>query len=201
VFDPVKTVTRIDEDIFGEFDNVGFGNETVKRIYVPDTVKYIDPQAFIAANALKTIDIDSANKTYSSANGMICTKKGLFLFFIPKGVTGCIDLRMYPSVKRFGTVAFFNCRKLETVYISNQITAFGRLSFDSCDSLSDIYIPDSVKKIYHNAFQRWGARSCPKLTIHTPIGSRAEKYARKHKIPVITYTAPKWTSLMESKAN
>ena len=42
-------------------------------------------------------------------------------------------------------------------------------------------IPKSVKKIEWSAFDR-----CPNLTISTPAGSQAEKYARSEGIPVNT---------------
>ena len=83
----------------------------------------------------------------------------------------------YP-VTSIGEAAFNNCSNLESVTIPNSVTKIGDDAFAACTDLTSVSIPQGVTKIGFCAFEH-----CPDLTIHAPKGSKAQKYAKKNKIP------------------
>lgn len=112
------------------------------------------------------------------------------------------------SVRRIGNYAFANCSSLTSITIPKNVYWIGFRAFANCDSLTtvtfqegatsisfsfdddtffcrllkNISIPASVTRIASGVFY-----GIP-VTIHTPAGSYAEKYARRNRIPVITTT-------------
>ena len=54
------------------------------------------------------------------------------------------------------------------------------MHFLDCENLERVYIPDTTNDIADDAFD-----GCNSLVIYTPKGSYAEKFARKHNIPVV----------------
>ena len=88
-------------------------------------------------------------------------------------------------------------KKIRSVVVPEGVVRLGECAFRCCDALVRVQLPSSVKelpsglssacrslkdarvrKIKDNAFF-----GCPNLTIRAPAGSKAEQYARKHKIP------------------
>lgn len=52
-------------------------------------------------------------------------------------------------------MAFYNCRKLESIYIPDTVTEIGSSAFSKTSSLKSIFIPISVKTIDDLAFEYW----------------------------------------------
>lgn len=76
----------------------------------------------------------------------------------------------------------FENTEIEYVYIREGAkVSLVDQSFGLCKNLTTVVIPASVTYIDKNAF-----KTCPKLTIVTPAGSYAEKYAQKNLIPCNT---------------
>lgn len=82
------------------------------------------------------------------------------------------------GLKRIEWRAFCHCQSLTSVTLPDGTQEIGVSAFEECDNLSEISIPASVTTIGKDTFA-----SCPKLVIHAPAGSYAEKYAEKHQIP------------------
>ena len=58
------------------------------------------------------------------------------------------------KVTSIGKEAFYYCRNLTSVTISNSVTSIGESAFSRCSSLSSITIPNSVTSIGERAFDR-----------------------------------------------
>ncbi len=71
-----------------------------------------------------------------------------------------------------------NLRKVRSVEIPEGIISIGAAAFYGCTGITKLIIPDSVTEIAGNAFHK-----CDNLTIHAPMGSCAETYAKDHDIP------------------
>ncbi len=63
------------------------------------------------------------------------------------------------GVTNIGASAFYDCRKLTSVYISDSVTSIGNSAFGNCSSLTGIIIPNGVTNIGDSAF-----RNCSSLT-------------------------------------
>ena len=71
--------------------------------------------------------------------------------------------------------AFLNA-PMVSVRCPDGLTTIGSRAFAGCDHLRDIYLPDIAEDAFANV---------PQLTIHTPAGSIAEKWAKKQGITVV----------------
>ena len=55
-------------------------------------------------------------------------------------------------VTSIGKAAFYNCKKIKSVYIPSSISEIGERAFEECRALTEITIPNSVTSIGNSAF-------------------------------------------------
>ena len=84
------------------------------------------------------------------------SKVSALRFDIFSGSQTLISVVVPEGINRIGS-AFYDCAKLEKVYLPNTVTEIGKYSFTKC----------------------------PLLTIHTPVGSYAETYAKENNISFV----------------
>jgi hypothetical protein len=106
---------------------------------------------------LQTIAVDSRNRVYSSAEGVLFNKAQTALIVCPAGKSG--NYVSPHSVTRIGDYAFSWCMDLTGVVIPEGVTNIGFASFFSCMGLSSITIPASVTSI-----DDWAFSQCSNLT-------------------------------------
>lgn len=75
-----------------------------------------------------------------------------------------------------GVLEGYNGKEKEVI-IPDGITTIGSATFRNFTGITKITIPDGVEVIEDSAFS-----DCKNLTIHTPVGSYAEKYAKERGI-------------------
>ena len=68
-------------------------------------------------------------------------------------------------------------QKTERCGLPETIKEIGKTAFADCTSVTSIRIPASVVQIQSGTFN-----DCKNLTIHAPIGSYAEQYAKENNI-------------------
>lgn len=88
------------------------------------------------------------------------------------------------NVTGVGRKAFYGSEKIKVVKLGSQNRYIEAKAFFDCENLERIYIPDTTNDIADDAFE-----GCNSLVIYTPKGSYAEKFGRKHNIPVISATS------------
>ena len=179
-------VTHIDENAFCDCN-------VLKSVTIPLSVTNIAENAFgdgglkfrRHSNGLKSFSVASDNPSYSSRNGMLCTKDGSVLIVgvngdvvIPEGVTsiesfafsGCSALTSVTipnSVTNIGSWAFSDCRGLTSVAIPNSVTSIGWSTFSGCSGLTSVTIPNSVTNIGFRAFH--GCRGLTSVAIPSSV--------------------------------
>ena len=127
---------------------------------------------FIDGSNLKSINVDPANRYYTSVDGVMYNKDMTELVAFPNGKTSVVlpdtvksideaafqycrnlESAIIPgSVKSIGKEAFCQCSKLKTVTIRNGVKSIGKSAFESCEKLESVSIPNSVESIGDNAF-------------------------------------------------
>ncbi len=149
------SVTQIDEDAFGNCDlqeqvvqeivssdNITFigsrafeGNKNIYTVHIGKNVEYIQTETFNYMSTpsfhdctnLTSITVSPENQTYASINGLLCSKDGRSLLYVPVGISGRLDV---PA-------------GIETIGGEAMHYAF---------SIKIVHIPKSVKKIGSDAF-------------------------------------------------
>ena len=149
------SVTKIDEGAFGNCDlqeqvvqeivssdNITFigsrafeGNKNIYTVHIGKNVEYIQTETFNYMSTpsfhdctnLTSITVSPENQTYASINGLLCSKDGRSLLYVPVGISGRLDV---PA-------------GIETIGGEAMHYAF---------SIKIVHIPKSVKKIGSDAF-------------------------------------------------
>ena len=149
------SVTQIGEAAFGfcdlqeqvvqeivSSDNITFigsrafeGNKNIYTVHIGKNVEYIQTETFNYMSTpsfhdctnLTSITVSPENQTYTSINGLLCSKDGRSLLYVPVGISGRLDV---PA-------------GIETIGGEAMHYAF---------SIKIVHIPKSVKKIGSDAF-------------------------------------------------
>lgn len=151
---------------------------TMDSVYIPASVRDLDPQAFYSASNLKKYIVDPANKVYKSVNGDILSKDGKTFLMHPRyntatGITlaetvtaigpyACYgntylteSIELPERVKSVGTWAFASCRKIAGVNTGGAVTiepfAFGWNSY-----ATKLTLGAALRTIGANAFESFG---------------------------------------------
>lgn len=96
------------------------------------------------------------------------------------GCSGLTSITIPGSLKTIGMYSFSKCTGLTSIVLPDGAKEIGFCAFNDCTGLISITIPNSITKIDWSAF-----KGCPNLTIHAPLGSYAEQYAKKNNIPFV----------------
>jgi tetratricopeptide (TPR) repeat protein len=164
---------------------------SLKNIVIPNSINKISNEVFSWCESLTNIDLPQDIKSIGDSAFSLC--KSLTSIDIPEGV------------KSIGKSAFSSCESLKNIIIPGNVEEIGNSAFNNCTSLKAIVIPDTVKKFGKNApgfliFLRKAIgllrgtkttmledysdvfENCRLLTIYTPVGSTAWKYATEYNI-------------------
>lgn len=166
-------------------DSTFSGCEKLSGLKLPDTIVSIGDSAFRDCSSLTDIQIpDSVTVIGSYAFSDCWSLKTLMLpdsiaeikEYAFNDCTGLRDLVIPGSVETIGDGAFWGCSRLDNVIIQEGVLSIGQAAFCDCSSLYSISVPSSVKSIGDIAFYYNQYRT---VTVSTPAGSYAERYARK----------------------
>ena len=157
------------------------------NVVIPDGITRIDAGAFSKCSKLTGVTLPQGVTEIGYAAFTHCEK--LANITIPEGMKkignsafsdcSCLTNIVLPEgVTEIGDSAFIGCESLTSVAIPNGVEIIGYNMFGSCFNLESISVPKTVTCIDPFAFL-----NCPKLTIHAPAGSYAERYAKEHGIP------------------
>ena len=140
-----------------KLDDYAFQCASLKTVHIPASVTWIDPLAFFKNSSLESIDVDAANGSYVSNNGVLFTKDMNTLCCYPLGRQES-SYAVPEGVKKIASSAFLNCRTIRQVTFPGTLTEIGDWALNNTP-LESVVIPDSVTTIGYGILQ-----DCTNLT-------------------------------------
>lgn len=148
------------------------GCTALKKVSISDTVKKLDLNAFSGCTALEVFAVADGNEAYASADGVLFNAGKTLLISCPVGKTGACtvpetvteieksafaasgveSVSMSDAVTAVGEGAFSNCSKLKSVVLPKGLKELKSSLFSGCSALEKISIPDSVKTLGNGVF-------------------------------------------------
>jgi len=136
-------VTRIEPCVF-------LGCSSLSSMVIPSSIQSIGLFAFEECTGLNSIDVDTANRYFSSVDGILFNKQVTALIKCPQGKSDSIAIPS--SVTLIENYAFNGSVKLASITISPLVTTIGEGAFEGCSNLTSITVPSSVTSIGRYAF-------------------------------------------------
>lgn len=162
-----NSVTSINLDAFSNC-------KALTSFTIGSSVTSIAPGVFKNCFSLENINVDAANSTYCSVDGVVFNKDKTAILMCPAGKSGTYTIP--DSVTSIGDYAFYSCEDLTCVKIPNSVVNIGDSAFVGCSGLSSLTIPDSVSMIHYYSF------GDNKTVIIGNTGSYAELYAYLYRL-------------------
>ena len=138
------TVTSIDKEAFRYVANL-------TSVTIPASVTKLVYGMFYKASSLTEINIDPANTTYCSADGVVYSADKDTLLIYPAGKTTKFYTPDFP-VTTIGSSAFSYASHLLTIAIPEGVATIRQSAFYSCTSLREVSFPESITTIELAAF-------------------------------------------------
>lgn len=164
----------------GETAATFWNGKTVREITIPASVTTVNPTIFNGYSSLKTINVDSANASYSSKNGALYSKDGSKLIAIPAGGAA---VTLPSGIKSVGADAIPN-NLYNSVVLPQGVTTLENNAIGGCDIL---FIPDSVTTISKTAFSNV-------TDVVVVTGSAAETFCKSNGIDCHSVTKAEYSS-------
>lgn len=118
---------------------------SLQNLEIPAGVASIGEGVFDECVKLAHIAVNSANRYYTSSNGVLYNKDKTILLVCPN-MRG--DSYIIPnSVKRIESGAFYYCKNLKSVALPDGLESIGDCAFDSCTGLESLTLPAGLKSI------------------------------------------------------
>ena len=135
--------------------------------WLKEGTRIIAEETFTFCDKLKSINVSSSNKYFSSIDGVLYSKDKKTLIAYPEGKGSSYSIPN--GVTSIGDGAFKNQDGLSSVTIPNSITSIGSSAFSYCSGLTSVTIPGSVTSIGSSAFS--GCSGLTSLTISNGVKS------------------------------
>lgn len=152
-----KTYTVVGLGYFA-FNN----RKELTTVNLPATIETIGirgTHSFHYCSALVNINVDEANPTFASVDGVVYDKDITRLVICPGGKT---SVTVPSTVEIIGASSFRTCTVLESVELPSSLTTIEIAAFINCEALPEIDLPESVKEIGEDSF-----RNCYSLATFT----------------------------------
>ena len=142
---------------------------SLERCDLPDSLEELGGYAFVDCHKLKEVHLGKKLKSLGDSTFSEC--------FVLN------DVVIPEKIKEIEAFAFKNCDAFKHIVIPEGVKSIGFSAFAGCDKLEYLYIPKSVTEFAANSFNPHPFDGSKKLTIYTPAGSAAQKFAVEKGIP------------------
>lgn len=136
-------------------------NQLLKKVFMAENVKSIDPTAFIACPQLDGYYIDENNPYYTSIDGILFSKDLTSLIKYPDGKQDSTYI-VPDTITKIENNAFAFCSYLKNIELPQHLEHIGSWAFVKC-YMEEIVIPDSVKYMGEGVF--YNCKQLKKVTL------------------------------------
>lgn len=112
-------------------------------------VEEIGQELFFNVSGINGFKVDSANKSYTSEDGVLLSKDKTVLVKVPNSKKD--EYNVPDGIKEIGSGAFYGCSEITSVVVAQGVENIQNNAFDCCGA-SAVYLPSSVKNIGMAAF-------------------------------------------------
>lgn len=142
----------------------------LQMISLPKSLKSIGNAVFSGCTELRSVEIDEANKWYSSINGILYNKECTEVIYVPAGLSGMLVIP--EGITEIPQKLAENCINITEIQFPNSLISIGDMAFYGCAGLKHVTIPESVKKVGSMAFAECtGLKSAEIQAKLTALGS------------------------------
>jgi hypothetical protein len=164
--------TIILPDTLEEISANAFFGSSIRRIYIPDSVKTIGEYAFSECPNLEKLIFPNS---LESIPGNLCAEsEGLTEVYIPG------------SVKEIGENAFTRCKQLKKVTLSEGLLSIASRAFSQCAALEEIRVPESATVLGEYIFSACGSlkrATLPSTITEIPVQTFSQTSLESFQIP------------------
>ena len=144
-------------------DAYAFRESGIKTLYIPDTVTFIDPNAF-AGSEIYSFTVSKGNPAFAAVNGILYNKDKTVLLYWPAGRKSQ-TFSVPATVTAIGENAFADNGHLTGVTFAEGLTEIRTGAFRGCTKLESVTLPNSVTTLGDYAFA-----DCTAMTAFTAYG-------------------------------
>ena len=151
-------------DIRANIDTVHFGNmvktipqklcadmKNLKKVFVGSNVNEMNYQQILGCNSLFEINVAQENSNLTSKDGVVFSSDTTELKVYPPAKIGTTYSIPLP-VEAIAEGAFYNCLKITSMKMENNIQSIGESAFEGCMKLGSITFGEKVETIGQRAF-------------------------------------------------
>ena len=126
-------------------------NSNLKSLRLPASLENIHYTSFYYGLSMTSIDVDPANETFSSIDGVLFNKAQDTLVFYPNGRPDTMYV-VPDGVTTIAPYAFYECKAIEGINFGKDVTFIGTYAMNNCTNLNTVKLGDSVESIDAYAF-------------------------------------------------
>ncbi len=139
-----------------------YGCQSLRDISIPRHLSYMENNVFEACDKLNSFKVDTANKKFSSSNGILYDKAGTVLKKYPEGRT-TKKYKISSKVRTIDESAFAHSDNLKEIIIPDNVKEIRAYAFASCNSLNFMTIPETITTMGYSVFSNCKSLNAVKL--------------------------------------
>ena len=128
--------------------------DSVREVVIEEGITSIGWRAFYNFSNLETVSIPSSITEYPVLNNGVILQNSAF-----ENCKSLENIKFSDDLTCLGAYSFSDCTSLESVTIPQGITTWGQGTFSGCTSLKDITLPDGLAILGAAAFEKTGVES------------------------------------------
>lgn len=185
--------------MFGERTVIGVASEAfyhlaaLKKVTLPDTVTYIDDNAFTGCIHLETVVLPKALTQIGAGAFLDCAalttlenlNEAPITAIDERAFWGCtaLDLQLPATLESIGDAAFWGCTALKQVIVPDSLKTIGRLAFYECTGIENIRLNSNLEEIGGFAFVLDGSTLKDKIDVTGVTNEKVLEYVENIKEP------------------